>query len=1074
MSITEAKLVLQQGPDPGHEFPLTKETIVLGRDPQQGADVVIASPMVSRRHASLNQQGNQWFIQDLGSSNGTFINGQRIGQTPTALNPGDQIQLSPSITLIYKTVIPDESKPVQPEAESPATVLDADFVMPEITTPPDLTITIAGQEPHTYTLTKDTYTIGRSEDNDFAIKSNIVSRHHARLERQDSGYVFMTLPEATNPVFYEGRKLQTSHRLGHADILRIGGVEDAGAMVSISYTSPDEADLKRESITVQFGESNVIHIGRDASNDVVLESPSVSRYHAQIDKVGQRYRVNDLRSSNGTFVNDQRIEEEVWLQPQDNIRIGQYRFVMGEDRLDQFDESSGLRADAIGLNKWVRKDLNILQDISVTFQPREFIVIVGQSGGGKSTLLDAIAGYRPATHGTVMVNEIDVYHNFDAVRHNIGYVPQKDIIHMELTAYEALDFAAQLRMPKDTSKEERHQRVMEVLEDLDLAHRKDVKVSGLSGGQQKRVSIGVELLTSPGLFFLDEPTSGLDPGTETSLMQLMRRLADQGRTIVLVTHATKNVMLADKVLFMARGGYLAWFGPPDEALQYFDQYRSERDRRAGPMEFDQIYAILDDSSRGSAEEWAQRYRMHPAYNTHVLQPLQTRYPTFTADQVVAQPQTAPKAAPAKPQKGASSLSQFIILSKRNFKILSRDRMSMILMLVAAPLVAMLDVLIAFMVGNNLYDYDEGNVANLLMTFFLLIIFAAFIGALSQMREIVKEGEIYKRERLVNLKIMPYVASKFWIAALLALYHALAYTVIHYLAYEMPYGVLEFLLIYVTMVLLAMGGMMLGLFASALAPSPNTVPMLVILLIMPMIVLSGALVPLPGPVSYPAFTRWAFEGFLIATGLGSDVAADDCWQLPEELRDEIDIDTKTAQCNCMGLNVLDPEKCNFPGIGEFYDEAAFAPKPIEPPALRDEPAEPDLPPRPEKPEDQSDMVAMTAYSEEMEIYEEDVTALTDNYKADMKLFRAESEVYQEQMKVYQEDSIEWELTRKAAVDPAEAIIDSVYGEYGWAFVNKEDPGEFWPRMFRTWIAMVIIIVVLLGGTLLMVKRKDANK
>lgn len=118
--------------------------------------------------------------------------------------------------------------------------------------------------------------------------------------------------------------------------------------------------------------------------------------------------------------------------------------------------------------------------------------------------------------------------------------------------------------------------------------------------------------------------------------------------------------------------------------------------------------------------------------------------------------------------------------------------------------------------------------------------------------------------------------------------------------------------------------------------------------------------------------------------------------------------------------------------------------------------------------------MTAYSEEMEIYEEDVTALTDNYKADMKLFRAESEVYQEQMKVYQEDSIEWELTRKAAVDPAEAIIDSVYGEYGWAFVNKEDPGEFWPRMFRTWIAMVIIIVVLLGGTLLMVKRKDANK
>src|SRR3989304_5035587 len=133
-------------------------------------------------------------------------------------------------------------------------------------------------------------------------------------------------------------------------------------------------------------------------------------------------------------------------------------------------------------------------------------------------------------------------------------------------------------MPADTTKDERHQRVMQGLQDLDLGHRKDVQVSGLSGGQQKRVLIGVELLTRPGLFFLDEPTSGLDPGTETAFMHLMRRLADQGRTIVVVTHATKNVMLADKVVFLARGGYLAWFGPPNEALDYFDQYRTDRER----------------------------------------------------------------------------------------------------------------------------------------------------------------------------------------------------------------------------------------------------------------------------------------------------------------------------------------------------------------------------------------------------------------------------------------------------------------------------------------------------------------
>ncbi len=165
---------------------------------------------------------------------------------------------------------------------------------------------------------------------------------------------------------------------------------------------------------------------------------------------------------------------------------------------------------------------------------------------------------------------------------------------------------------------------MEVLKDLDLEHRKDIQISRLSGGQQKRVSIGVELLTKPGLFFLDEPTSGLDPGTETSLMQLMRRLADQGRTIVLITHATKNVMLADKVIFLARGGYLAWFGPPDEALEYFQDYGSDRDRRSGSMEFDQIYAILEEPSKGSPQDWGKRYKSHAAYQKYVIQPLQQK------------------------------------------------------------------------------------------------------------------------------------------------------------------------------------------------------------------------------------------------------------------------------------------------------------------------------------------------------------------------------------------------------------------------------------------------------------------
>ncbi|NTV38142.1 MAG: ATP-binding cassette domain-containing protein, partial [Anaerolineales bacterium] len=543
-------------------------------------------------------------------------------------------------------------------------------------------------------------TIGRAEDNDIVVHSQIMSRHHATLHLTHSGYEIEIAPGATNTLTCQGRPVTGRKLLAHGDVLRIDS-EVAGMMVSMTYLSPLQAAAKLPFI-VQFGEKEKLTFGRDAQNDVVLEMPGISRFHAQVTRVGRRYYVTDLRSVNGTYVNDKRVVGDVWLNPQDSIRIGQYRLVMGEDQFTRYDETEGLRVESFHLNKWVKKELNLLQDISLSFQPREFIVVVGPSGGGKSTLLDAIAGYRPATQGQVFVNGIDIYNNFDAIRNEIGYVPQKDIIHMELTVYQALDFAAQLRMPKDTSPEERKKRIMEVLDDLDLTHRKDMQVSGLSGGQQKRVSIGVELLTRPGLFFLDEPTSGLDPGTETALMHLMRRLADQGRTIVLVTHATKNVMLADKVVFLARGGYLAWYGPPDAALAYFDQYRSETDRRTRSMEFDQIYPILDDPRMGSGKDWAERFKAHPAFFDYIAAPLQESAKSLQAAKA---PEPVKKTSYRRTLQ--SFLHQFRVLSKRNVTILRRDRSSMILMLAAAPAVGALDLILAPVMGNKPYSFAEG-------------------------------------------------------------------------------------------------------------------------------------------------------------------------------------------------------------------------------------------------------------------------------------------------------------------------------------------------------------------------------
>lgn len=1075
-----AKIVVTVEGTTPHTYDLEQSRITIGRSPDN--DIVIQSQVMSRQHAVLERVGNEFvFVQLPSATNPFWFEGKPISGR-FQLSHLNELQIqstipNSSVTMQYQASIPDAATAyaAEPVSHQPVqgsmggTMLDIDYedIGPSQTRPPELIITVAGQSEVSHTLNKPRITIGRAEDNDIVIQSPIVSRYHGHLELLDRRYELIVDPKATNRLLHEGRSFET-RRLHHNDIIRIDSTLP-GQMVTMTYRSPAEEVATVDFRTISFGEKNVLTFGRDPSNDILIEVPTVSQYHAQVERIGQRYRVKDLNSSNGTFVNDQRIDQDVWLTTGDSIRIGPYRFVAGIETFSQFDETGGLKVDALGLNKWVRKDLNILKNISVSFKPREFVVVVGQSGGGKSTLLDAIAGYRPASHGRVSVNGIDIYKNFDAIRNEIGYVPQKDIIHMELTIYQALNYAAQLRMPRDTTKDERHKRIMEVLEDLDLAHRKDVQISGLSGGQQKRVSIGVELLTKPGLFFLDEPTSGLDPGTETSFMHLMRRLADQGRTIILVTHATKNVMLADKVVFLSRGGYLSWFGPPDEALRYFDQYRSERERRTSPMEFDQIYAILDEPHRGSPEQWFERFQSQPAFNEYVVKPLQGQQKPSTPDQV--KKQLAPT-----PSRGAkvSGLRQFLILSARNIKILIRDRSSLILMLAAAPLVAMLDLIIAPLMGSTPYDVQTGVPKNGAITLFLMTIYCLLVAGLSQMREFVKEADIYKRERLVNLKVFPYVASKVWVAALLSIYHAISYAVIHYIAFDMPGSALEFGLIYITLVLAAMAGMVCGLLASALAPAASSAPMIMILLIIPQIVLSGVLAPVPGYASAPASTRWAFEGFIGIIGMGSDIAADPCWQLDEEVRDTMTLDDKEAHgCRCMGVTVFDPKSCNFPGLGEYYLPEVNMDPPPEPAELRPKPTEPVIPPAPEKPEDEQDQIAMTVFLNSLGTYQEDVTQIQELYKSEMAIYEAEADVYQAEMTDYQEKYTEWEIARNSAVGGAEGLIENITDEFGWAWVNKEDPNIFWPWLFKAWIAQIIIIGVFIGVILIMIKRKDVN-
>lgn len=907
------------------EVPLLGAEVSLGRADDN--DIILDGPLVSRHHLRLLVDANgQVTAMDLGSLNGTRLNGQPLfARRPVILQPGDELQLDE----FHLSV-----RPVTPQAPAPPAIAARVRLHPA---PRPTLVVMAQGQLQKYPLSKPVVEIGRTPDNDIVIPSAQISGHHARLQQTADGFLIQDL-QSKNGLFYKGQRVTQQ-------VLRDGETVMLGPEVTLQvrlhpgfvpHMAPPPAPLPGTAVPAPVGvpapsatrvlslqAEETITIGRAPDNTITLDHPQVSRYHAMIERLGTRRRIKDLKSANGVFVNGQRIEREAWLNDGDEIRIGGIKLRLAADQVHQLSEE-GVRLDVIRLNKWVAKNKNLLQDISLSIQPQEFVALVGLSGAGKSTLMDAINGFRPATHGTVLANGTNLYQNFDMFRNDMGYVPQKDIVHTELTVYQALDYAAQLRMPADTSPEERHQRIMEVMADLDLTERKDLPIHKLSGGQLKRVSIGVELLTKPRLFFLDEPTSGLDPGTEYNMMRLLRKLADQGRTIVLITHATKNVMMCDKVIILVRGGRIAFYGPPEEALLYFDRYRTDQERRVKDIEFDDIYTILEDEARGTPEEWDQRYRQSPIYHKYVTGRLQE------VQAEVAQP-VVRAVTRQKPVKRVSALRQFFILSMRNLKIMAQDKASLALMLALSPLIGLAD----FMWGRQLFNPVLGDAFNIVTMLFMMGLISILVGAMASVREIVKEIDIYKRERAIALKIAPYIFSKLWVGLVLALYQAIVFILSKWLFVGFAPPVLStgaWIAVFITLFIGSLSGYLMGLAISAGSPNQMVALLMVILVLVPQFLFAGALMPLdliPGgrAISAAATTRWAFGAYVRLSGVGEQLADDACWPsertLPGSARGwnewlQSSNDEKDGTCNCMGTAIF--TRCtDFPGIlnPEFF-------------------------------------------------------------------------------------------------------------------------------------------------------------
>jgi ABC transport system ATP-binding/permease protein len=584
---------------------------------------------------------------------------------------------------------------------------------------------------------------------------------------------------------------------------------------------------------------DALRIGRHSTNDLVLSSRNVSRFHAVISRQGSAYEINDLGSLAGTFVNGQQIRSAP-LTDGDEVWIATERFLFQTTGLAQLVEPRGIRIDAIDLSRVVKAGTVLLHPMTMSVMPGELVAVVGGSGAGKSTLLNALSGVRPATGGRLLYNGRDYYANLPLFRAALGYVPQDDIIHTELPLRRTLRHAARLRLPVDTSRAEVNAAVDDAIQQLSLTAQSDLPVHRMSGGQRKRCSIGVELLTQPRIFFLDEPTSGLDPATDGQMMRLLRQLADAGSTVFVTTHATKNVSVCDKVVFLARGGHLAYFGSPTDALRYF-----------GAESFDEIYEILE---RAPGEEWAARFRASPDSPTP---------PPFQGEDRVAVARTGPWL------RFRTALRQFRVLSARNADSRLHDRT------VLGPLIGQaVTMTVLLMSLFNAGVWDEGKDPNLALQLILLLSFMSFlVGLLMSVQDIVKELPIILRERMVGLGVGPYMLSRTTFL-LPAVTFSVSVTVgTLWLTDRLPARGSEFYgPLLLTLVLSGMCGIGFGLLVSSFAATTRQATDMLAPMIMPQMLFSGALFPvatmgIAGRIlSYGTVVRWSFE----ANGKAADL------------------------------------------------------------------------------------------------------------------------------------------------------------------------------------------------------------
>jgi ABC-type multidrug transport system ATPase subunit len=783
--------------------------VVVGRDLR--ADMRITHPLISRAHLLLRFEQGRWLAIDNGSLNGTYVNGRRVpvvdihdGQTINIGNPdgpklafevGHHVGMAgrPPQTASMPIVQPSAGGRPAPRPQGAGPLRPYPGAAPA--PPQPMSQGAGGQRPPVYP------------------------------------------PHQPPPPNW-----QPPSQLGRVSSAPPLNVQPKTQMAPTARKPPEVGNLATKMIQAILPGSGTpakppgsATIGRANDNDIVIQDVLASRHHAFLLQSPLGTEIRDAHSVNGTFVNGVRVGSAV-LNEGDVITIGNVDLVFTGGNLIRRTEaatrSGGLEVNGVHF-KIDGKEL--LDNISLTARPGTLTAIIGGSGAGKTTLSRLIAGYTRPSAGSVTFEGHNIHAEYATMRSRIGMVPQDDVVHRQLTVNQALGYAAELRLPPDTSKQERAQVVAQVLEELDLTKHADTRVDKLSGGQRKRASVALELLTQPSLLLLDEPTSGLDPALDRQVMLMLRQLADAGRVVLVVTHSVSYLDVCDQILLVAPGGKTAFNGPP-----------SQVGAALGTTNWADIFANVgadpDEANRRFLErEGRSQQSQAPARGS----PADLGEPVHT-----------------------DLLRQLSTIARRQVRLVVSDRLYTVFL----ALLPFLTGAIALTVKGphpGLGPADPLGAAPTQPQYIMVLLNfgAVFMGTALTIRDLIGERPIFRREQAVGLSTTAYLLAKVAVFFVFATIQAAIATFIVRLGKGAPTAHPPFFdnstfSLFVTVAGTCVASATLGLVLSAVATSNEQIMQLLAVSIISQLVLAGGMIPVTGraglnQVSWLTPARWGY-------------------------------------------------------------------------------------------------------------------------------------------------------------------------------------------------------------------------